>query len=106
MRVALIANLASCPHKHGLLGWVRTLSANIHETEWFLRTSDAGFLESLCSCHGEVYVDLHVLFFREPLDSLPECPDATIVVGNLRDDVLRVLREILDDDRFGFLAGV
>ena len=51
-------------------------------------------------------MDLQVLFLRESPDGLSECPDATVVVGDLGDDVVRVFREILDDYRLGFLAGV
>ena len=51
-------------------------------------------------------MNLRVLFLGEAFDGLPECPDTTVVVGNLGDNVLRVLCEVLDDDRFGFLAGV
>ena len=51
-------------------------------------------------------MDLHIFFLREALDRLSECPDATVVVCDLRDDILRVLREIIYDDRLGLFAGV
>jgi hypothetical protein len=51
-------------------------------------------------------VDLRVFFLRKALGRLPEGPDATVVVGNLRYDILRVLREVLDDNRLGLFAGV
>jgi len=51
-------------------------------------------------------VDLRVLLLGETTGGLPECPDATVVVGDLGDNVLRVLREILEDDCLGLFAGV
>jgi len=51
-------------------------------------------------------VDLHIFFLGEALDRLSECPDATVVICDLGDDILRVLREILYDDRLGLFAGV
>ena len=100
------ANLASYPHDHRCLGGVSAPSTNIYETEWFLGASDAGFLQSLDSCDGEIKVDLHVFLLRKTMGGLSERPDATVVIGDLGDDVLGVLREILYNYRFGFLAGV
>ena len=51
-------------------------------------------------------MDLRVFFLRESLGRLPEGPDATVVVSNLRHDILRVLRKVLDDNRLGLFAGV
>ena len=48
----------------------------------------------------------HVFLLGETLGGLSECPDATVVIGDLGDDILGVLREVLYDYRFGFLAGV
>ena len=51
-------------------------------------------------------MDLQVFFLSEPIDRLSERPDATVVVGDLGDNLLWVLREILYDDRLGLFAGV
>jgi len=51
-------------------------------------------------------VDLYIFFLRETLDRLSERPDATVVIGDLGDNLLRVLGEILYDDRLGLFAGV
>ena len=88
------------------MGGIGTLSADIHEVERFVRVPDTGFLEALHGRHGEIGVDLPVFFLGEPLERLSERPDATVVVGDLGDDLLGVLREIVDDDRFGFFVGI
>ena len=51
-------------------------------------------------------MDLYIFFLRETLDRLSERPDATVVIGDLGDNLLRVLGEILYDDRLGLFAGV
>ena len=51
-------------------------------------------------------MDLHVLLFGEILDGLSECPDAAVVIGDLGDDILGILSEILYDDRLGLFGGV
>ena len=85
---------------------VGAFSANVYEGERLLRVSDTSFLESLDGRHGEVDVDLHVLLFGESADGLSERPDAAIVVGDLGDDILGILGEILYDHRLGLFGGV
>ena len=43
-------------------------------------------------------MDLYVFLLGETLDRLSESPDTTIVVSELGDKLVRVLREILYDD--------
>ena len=85
---------------------VSALSANLHKAEWFLGVSNARFLESFDCRQREIDVDLDVFFLGETLAKLSERPDATAVVSDLRDNILRVLREILCNDRLGFFAGI
>lgn len=85
---------------------VGALSANVYEGERLLRVSDTGFLESLNSRHREIDVDLHVLLFGETADGLSERPDAAIVVGDLGDNILGILGEIIYDHRLGLFGGV
>jgi hypothetical protein len=88
------------------LGGISAPSADIHKAKRFLRASNTGFLEGLDGRHREIDVDLRIFLFGETLDRLSERPNATVVVGELGDNILRVLRKILYDYRLGFLAGV